>query len=85
MTTATKTVQAREAIGICVGARPPVYATVIVRDRATRQLVEVPLTELEPVDPRDEGRFYVFSRGEKVAADHEAVLDCPGAFAPIDD
>jgi hypothetical protein len=33
----------------------------------------------------DLGRSYTFTRGEEVSADHEAVLDAPGAFEPVDD
>jgi hypothetical protein len=40
---------------------------------------------LPPLDPGGEGRFYVFKRGEIVRADHEAVLEAPGCFDPVDD
>ena len=77
-----------EAIADCVvtvGARAPVYRKAIVRDRHTRQLVEVELHEAEPLDSGDAGRSYAFSRGQKEWADHEAVVDAPGALKPVDD
>ena len=78
-------VKARDAIVVVVGARPPEWRKVIKRDRHTHQLVEVVLNEIDPIDEGDQGRTYVFARNEEVEADHEAVLDCPGAFAPVDD
>jgi hypothetical protein len=75
--------QAREAVVITVGARPPVYETAIVRNRHTGQLAEVPLNpERPPLDPGDEGRWYVFKKGERVLSDHEAVIESPGSFVP---
>ena len=89
MTTTTKAkigkVEALEACVVTVGARPIVYRSVIVRDRHTHQLVEVDLHEAEPLDDGDPGRSYAFARHEKVADDHEAVLDAPGAFRPVDE
>jgi hypothetical protein len=75
--------QAREAVVITVGARAPVYRTAIVRNRHTGQLDEVELNEFAPIDPGDEGRWYVFKRGEKVLSDHEAVITSPGSFIPL--
>jgi hypothetical protein len=43
--------EAKEAIVIVVGARPPEFQRKIVRDRHTGKLVEVELNELAPVDP----------------------------------
>ncbi len=77
-------VKAREAIVVVVGARPPEFQKRIVRNRHTGKLVEVELHELLPVDEGDLGRPYAFARGEEVDADHEAVLDCPGAFVAVD-
>jgi hypothetical protein len=37
------------------------------------------------LDEGDLGRSYVFKRGEQVWDDHEAVLDAPGCFVPVDD
>jgi hypothetical protein len=64
------------------GARPPVPRTVIVRDRDTGKLVEVPLAPCEAplLDEGDEGTTYVFSKGEKVPADHPAVTHKPQNF-----
>jgi hypothetical protein len=88
-TTSTKgkvgKVEAREACVITVDARPVVWQRRIVRNRHTGRLEEIPVTELPPVDAGDEGRFYAFKRGEKVRADHEAVLAAPGAFDPVED
>jgi hypothetical protein len=78
-------VEARAACVITVGARPVTYRKVIVRDRHTHQLVEVELHEAEPLDFGDPGRSYAFSRGQKEWSDHEAVLDAPGCFQPIDE
>jgi hypothetical protein len=76
-------VQAREAVVITVGARPPVYEKAIVRHNKTGQLHEVDLNpERPPLDPGDEGRWYVFKKGERVLSDHEAVLESPGSFVP---
>ena len=52
----------------------------------TGKLAEVELNpEKPPFDEGDPGRFYTFTRGEEVSADHEAVLDAPGAFEPVED
>jgi hypothetical protein len=77
-------VKANVAVGVIVDAKPPVYRTTIVRDRHTGKLVEVALTEFEPIDPGSEGRFYVFKQGEEVSAEHEAVLTSPGSFSPVE-
>jgi hypothetical protein len=83
--TKRKKVQAREACVVIVGARAPVYRTVIVRDRHTGKLAEVPLAPIEaaPLDEGDEGRPYVYRKGEKEWADHEAVLEAPGCFVDV--
>ena len=79
-------VRAKQAMVVTVGARPPVWQKRIVRDRHTGKLVEIDMNpELPPIDEGDLGRFYTFTRGEEVSADHEAVLDAPGAFEPVDD
>jgi hypothetical protein len=72
--------QAREAVVVIVGARPPIFETAIVRDRHTGRLAEVPLTEYPPVDPGSEGMSYPFRRGERVLSDHPACLASPGSF-----
>jgi hypothetical protein len=75
-------VQAREACMVIVGARAPTFQTVIVRDRHTRRLVEVPLAPIEapPLDEGSEGVSYPFRRGERVMSDHPAVRQSPGSF-----
>jgi hypothetical protein len=78
-------VEANEAMVVTVGARPIEWQKRIVRDRHTGKLAEIDIHELPPVDEGDLGRFYVFKRGEQVPADHEAVLDAPGCFRPVDD
>jgi hypothetical protein len=91
MATSTKTkrkkVECRETCVVIVGARPPEYRKVIVRDRHSGMLAEVSLapSEAPPLDEGDEGRSYVFKRGELVWDDHEAVLEAPGCFVPLDD
>jgi hypothetical protein len=77
-------VQAKEAIVITVGARPIEYQRRIVRDRRTGELKEIDVHELPPLDEGDEGMPYAFARGEKVPADHPAVLDCPSGFRPVE-
>jgi hypothetical protein len=86
-TTKTKWAEARKAVVVTVGARPPIFRTTIVRNRHTGKLAEVPLAPMEapPLDEGDVGRSYVFKRGERVPADHEAVLDAPGAFYPVEE
>jgi hypothetical protein len=86
-TKAPSKVKAREAIVVVVGARPPVYKTALVRNRHTGLLAEVEMQppEADPLDPGSMGRSYVFKAGEEVDADHEAVLDCPGAFVAVDE
>jgi hypothetical protein len=92
MSMATKTstegptwVQARETMCVIVGARAPVYKTAVVRDRHTGQLAEVALAPCEhpPIDEGDEGRSFIFARGEKVLDDHEAVRHAPHCFVPV--
>jgi hypothetical protein len=58
----------------------------IVRNIRTGKLDEIDMNpELPPLDRSDLGRSYVFKRGEEIPADHEAVLDAPGAFYPVDE
>ena len=87
MPTASKIgkVRCRETCVVTVGARPVEYRTAVVRDRHSGKLAEVALTEYPPIDPGSEGRFYTFKRGEEVEADHEAVLESPGSFVPVEE
>ena len=68
---------------VVLGARAPVYRTVIVRDRHTGKLAEVPLAPCEapPIDEGDEGTTYVFAKGEKVPADHPVVIERPARLS----
>jgi hypothetical protein len=86
MSTETKVgkVRAKDACVVVVGARPLIYQRRIVRDRHTGRLAEIDMHELPPVDEGSEGIGYAFKAGEEVMADHPAVLDAPGCFAPID-
>jgi hypothetical protein len=86
-TTKTKPamVEATNACVITVGARPVEWQRRIVRDRHSGRLADIEIHELPPVDEGDLGRSYVFTRGERIHADHEAVLDGPGCFRPADD
>ena len=60
--------------------------TRIVRNNRTGKYAEVDLNpERPPVDEGDLGRSYTVARGEEVSANHEAVLDAPGAFESVDD
>lgn len=83
-TTAPGLVKCRESIIIAVDAKPVEWHHRIVRDRRTGQLREIPIHELGPKVPEEQGRVYVFARGEEVHADHEAVLAKPGAFYPVE-
>ena len=90
MATATKEkvgkVRATHNCVVTVGTRPPVYETAIVRNNRTGKLVEVDLNpERPPPDEGDLGRSDSFKRGEEVSADHEAVLNAPGCFEPVED
>lgn len=76
---------AREACVIVVGSRAPQYQMGKVRDRRTDQMVDVPLTEFEPIDPGAEGRSYAFRQFQRVHPGHEAVKELPGAFIPAED
>ena len=49
----------------------------IVRDRHSGKLMEIDMNPKLP-HRRGRGRSYVFTKGEEVAAHHEAVLDAPG-------
>jgi hypothetical protein len=85
---------AREAFVFFHNARPPVYRKWIDRDRRTGKLVEkdlIPPSGLDPdlvpeshrpIDPGSEGDVYVFSKGEKVLADHPVVQERPQYFVP---
>jgi hypothetical protein len=77
-------VQSRETWLYIEGARPAEWRKVIVRDRKTGRLAEVPLVgEEDPIDPGDEGTTYVFRKGEKVLSDHPAVVARPGYFIDV--
>lgn len=71
-------VEAREAIVITVGARPPEYEMVEITNRRSGQKVMAPKDE--PFDQGDDGVPYAFKEGQKVRRDHPAVKACPGAF-----
>jgi hypothetical protein len=75
---------AREAVVVIVGARAAVPRTVVARDNRTGRLAEVPVPPPEApwLDEGDDGMSYVFRRGERVLADHPAVLESPGSFVP---
>jgi hypothetical protein len=77
-TTKVGKVKAKQAAVVTTGARPPMF----VRDRHSGKLMEI---DMNPIDEGDLGRSYVFTKGEEVAADHEAVLDAPGTFEPVED
>ena len=78
--------RAIHACVVTVGARAPVYEQAIVRSNRTGKLAWVDLNpEKPPLDEGDLGRAYTFSRGEEVSATHEAVLDAPGCFEPVED
>lgn len=84
-TTKTKMMVTRETCCVTVGARPIEYQRRIVRDMRTGKLAEIDVHELPLVDEGDLGRSYVFTKGELIPADHEAVADAPGCFREADD
>jgi hypothetical protein len=72
-----------EAIAACViepQDSPVEYQRRIVRNRHTGRLEEIDIHELPPAKPAVIGPTYAFARGEKVSADHPAVLASPGLF-----
>jgi hypothetical protein len=90
-TTGPVWLMAREPVLVVCGARPKLYRKLIVRDRHSGRLVEIddtdpcepdPNTGIPPniLDPGDEGRTYVFRKGEAVLSDHEACITSPGSF-----
>jgi hypothetical protein len=77
-------VQARDTFLYIEGARAPEWRKIVVRNKRTGQLAEVPLVgEEDPVDPGDEGTTYVLAKGEKVLSDHPAVVARPGYFIDV--
>ena len=84
-TTKVGKVKAKQAAVVTAG-RPSTHAESVVRDRHSGKLMEIDMNpERHPIDEGDLGRSYVFTKGEEVAADHEAVLDAPGTFEPVED
>ena len=85
-TTKVGKVKAKQAAVVTAGARPP---NVRESDRARSAQRQADGDRHEPrgppIDEGDLGRSYFPAKGEEVAADHEAVLDAPGAFAPVED
>ena len=83
-TTSTQWMQCTEAFVWEDGGKPPIYRTVIVRDRHTGRLAEVPLAPVEapPIFEGEAGTTHVFAKGEKVPADHAACLAKPQYFVP---
>ncbi len=84
ITTNVGKVKAKQAAVVTAGARPPMFENRIVRDRHSGKLMEI---DMNPELPhrRGRGRSYVFTKGEEVAAHHEAVLDAPGHLEPVED
>ena len=78
-------VVAREAVVVTVGAVAPTYQIGQVRDRRTDQIVDVPLTEYDPVDPGSEGMAYAFKQYQRVHRNHPAVKTSPGSFMNIEE
>lgn len=80
---ASRTVVAKEAIVVVVGARAPVYEQVTVRHNKTGEMVK--MNKDYPSDEGDAGVPFAFKAGEKVSRSHDAVKACPGAFVDEDD
>lgn len=81
---ADQVVVARHAIVIGVGDISREYARVVVKDRTTGEDVEIADTDGPPLVEEQIGTTYAFREGQRVRADHPAVLANPGAFRPID-
>lgn len=77
--------EAKVAVVVNVGGRPPVYKTRIVRNSRTGALAEVTMHEFPPIDPGDLGTPLRLQGRRKVRADHPAVQACPGGFKPFED
>lgn len=75
-----KFVYAKQAIVIAVGASPVEYRRAKVLDRRRNEYIEVDLHMAKPVKPENVGTHYTFAAGERVPADHPAVLAKPSAF-----
>ena len=78
-------VVAKEAIVIVVGASPPEYHKADVTNQRTGELhKDLPLTEVSPKEPGDDGVPYAFKAFQKVNRNHPAVKANPGAFVDMD-
>jgi hypothetical protein len=73
-------VVAREAVVVNVGGRPLEYGRITVTHKRTGERVEIDDTDNQPIDPGELGTPFSFKAGEKVARNHPAVIECPGAF-----
>lgn len=74
--------EATETFVAVFDARPKKYRMVIVRDRHTGKLAEVPLTELPPEDEGSEGRDLLVKKGDIFTPDDEVVKHLPQHFRP---
>lgn len=77
-------VYAKQAIVIAVGASPVQYKRAKVFDRRRQEHVEVDLHMSKPEREENVGTHYTFAAGEKVPADHPAVVAKPTAFMAVD-
>ncbi len=73
-------VQAKETFVGVLDARPVEWHRRIVRNRHTGKLEEIDIHELGPKVEEVLGTSYCFKRGERVHADHVAVLAWPDHF-----
>ena len=75
--------EATQTFVFVLGARPPEWRKIVVRDRHTGKLAEVSLQgEEEPIDPGDTGRTFVVKKGELYLPDEEVVVHKPQHFRP---
>ncbi len=79
-----KFVYANQAIVIAVGASPVQYKRAKVLDRRRNERVEVDLHMAKPEKPENVGTHYAFADGQKVPADHPAVLAKPSSFTAVE-
>ena len=81
--TNTGWVEATDTFLFVLGARPPEWRKVIVRNNRTGQLAEVSLQgEEDPIDPGDEGRTFLVKKGDLYLPDDEVVQHKPQHFRP---
>lgn len=75
---------AKEAIVVVVGAKPPVYAEIEVKDDRTGEMKKR-IESTVVVEEGEHGVGYSFRAYQKVHKSHPAVKANPGAFIPLEE